>query len=275
MNFYMTTHKTSVIYLTLILLFSKIGLSQTKQGIDYIKQLPAFSMYGDNYFVTGTSLNKNGFRPETSDAKFEVGFKQRLDNVALPFGVFPFLAYRQKAFWDIYLESSPFRELNYNPSVGFVKLFANESGITDGVWFALEHESNGRDEENSRSWNFFSLTYFRALGKQWQLISKVWLPVGNRSGNEDITSYRGYFSIGASYKPVKNTFIDVHIQPAFKNRLTGFIKLALSFKIAKHRNQFLHIQYFGGYSEDLINYNEFSSNLRIGIVFKDLFANFE
>ncbi len=270
----MKIQKTSTVYLILMLL-SQIAFSQSKQGIDYIKNLPAFTMYGDNYFVTGTSLDKSAFTPETSDAKFEIGIKQRLDNVALPFGVFPFLAYRQKAFWDIYRESSPFRELNYNPSIGFVKLFANESGITDGFWFAFEHESNGRDEENSRSWNVFSLTYFRALGEQWQLKSKVWLPVGNRNGNEDITSYRGYLYVGLSYKPVKNTFIDVHIQPAFKDNLTGFVKLALSFKIAEHRNQFLYIQYFGGYSEDLINYNEISNNLRIGIVFKDLFANFE
>ncbi len=266
--------RTNLISLIVIFL-SQVGFSQSQRSIDYIKQLPTFSMYGDNYFVTGTSLNKSGFTPKTSDAKFEVAFKQRLDNVALPFGVFPFLAYRQKAFWDIYLESSPFRELNYNPSVGFVKLFANEKGITDGFWVAFEHESNGRDEENSRSWNFFSLTYFRALGKQWQLMSKVWLPIGKMNGNENITSYRGYFSVGASYRPVKNTFIDVHIQPAFKDKLTGFVKLALSFKIAKHRNQYLYIQYFGGYSEDLINYNEVSNNLRIGIVFKDLFANFE
>ncbi len=249
----MKIQKTNTIYLILMLL-SQIAFSQSKQGIDYIKNLPAFTMYGDNYFVTGTSLDKSAFTPETSDAKFEIGFKQRLDNVALPFGVFPFLAYRQKAFWDIYRESSPFRELNYNPSVGFVKLFADKNGITDGIWLSFEHESNGRDEENSRSWNFFSLTYLKALGKQWQLKAKVWLPVGETE-KEDIVSYRGYFSVEASYSPVQNTFIDVHIQPAFKDKLTGFIKLGLSFKIAKHRNQFLHIQYFGGYSEDLINYN--------------------
>ncbi len=268
----MKLQKTST--MLILTLLSQLVFAQPKKGIDYIKALPAFSMYGDNYFVTGTSIDKNGFKPETSDAKFEIGFKQRLDNVALPFGVFPFLAYRQKAFWDIYLESAPFRELNYNPSLGFVKLFANENGITDGVWLALEHESNGRDEENSRSWNFFSLTYFKALGKRWQLKSKIWLPVGETE-KEDLISYRGYFSVGASYKPIKNTFIDFHIQPAFKDKLTGFVKLALSFKIAKHRNQFLYIQYFGGYSEDLINYNEVSNNLRIGIVFKSLFANFE
>ncbi len=209
----MTTYKASLIYLILILL-PQVAWSQSKQGVDYIRNLPAFTMFGDNYFVTGSALDKGSFTPEKSDAKFEIGFKQRLDNVALPFGIFPFLAYRQKAFWNVYLESAPFRELNYNPSVGFVKLFANEGGITNGFWLAFEHESNGRDEENSRSWNYFALTYFRALGTQWQLISKAWLPIGEMSGNENITSYRGYWSVGACYKPAKNIFVDVHIQPA-------------------------------------------------------------
>ncbi len=273
-SFMMKIQKTSIICLILMLL-TQIAFAQSKQDTDYIKSLPAFTMYGDNYFVTGTALNKSGFTPTTSDVKFEIGFKQRLNNVALPWGIFPFLSYRQKSFWDIYRESSPFREINYNPSIGFVKLLVDKNGITDGFWFAFEHESNGRDEDNSRTWNFFSLTYFKPLGEKWQLLSKVWLPVGPMNGNEDIISYRGYFSIGASYNPIKNTFIDIHLQPAFKNKLTGSVKLGMSFKISKNRNQFLYLQYFGGYAEDLINYNKSCSNVRIGIVFKDLFANFE
>ncbi len=257
------------------MLLSQIVLSQSKQETDYINNLPAFTIYGDNYFVTGTSLNGSGFTPETSDAKFELGFKQRLTNVSLPFGVFPFISYRQKSFWNIYQESSPFRETNYNPAVGLVKLLVDKNGITHGFWLTFEHESNGRDEENSRTWNFFSLTYIKPVGTKWQFRSRVWLPIGNMSGNEDLISYRGYFSLGASYNPIKNTFIDIDVQPAFKKKLTGFVKLALSFKILNDRNQFLYLQYFGGYSEDLINYNKVSNNLRIGIVFKDLFANFK
>ncbi len=91
----------------------------------------------------------------------------------------------------------------------------------------------------------------------------------------DIISYRGYGSFGAAYKASPNIFMDVHLQPAFKNKLTGFIRATASFKVSKNRNQFLYIQYFGGYAEDLINYNKNSSNLRVGIVLKDLFANFE
>ncbi len=269
----MILQKTIIPYV-LFMLLSQIVSAQFELKPDHIKNSSTFTMYGDNYFVTGTSLNKKLFGKETSDAKFEIGFKQRINNIGLPWDIFMFVGYRQKSFWDIYKKSSPFREINYNPSVGFVKLFADNNFITDGFWIAFEHESNGRDEENSRNWNFISLTYFKPLGRKWQLRSKIWFPVGKRKGNEDIISYRGYFSVGTSYNPVKNLFIDIDVQPAFKDRLTGFVKLALSFKVLKNRNQFLYLQYFGGYSEDLVNYNKYSSNLRIGIAVKHLFANF-
>ncbi len=270
----MNLRKTSVIYLILVL-FSQVTFAQLELQTDYIKNLPAFTMFGDNYFVTGTSLDEGGFTSETSDAKFEIGFKERLINVSLPLGLFPFISYRQKSFWDIYKESYPFRETNYNPAIGLVKLLVDENGISHGFWLALEHESNGRDGENSRTWNLISLSYFKPFGRKWQFRSKIWLPIGKMSGNEDIISYRGYFSLGISYNPLKNTFVDLDVQPAFKDKLTGFVKLAVSFRISKERNQFLYLQYFRGYSEDLINYDKYSNNLRIGIVFKDLFANFE
>ncbi len=259
----------------ILMFFVQILFAQSKEDVAYIKSLPAFTMYGDNYFVSGTSLKKGGFTHKTSDVKFQIGFKQRLKNVAFPLGIFPFLSYKQKSFWNVFEESAPFRETNYNPAIGLIKLFVKNKKITDIVWLSFEHESNGRNEENSRSWNFFSLTYLKPFGKKWQFLAKVWLPIGDLSDNPDIISYRGYGSFGVNYKASENIFMDIHLQPAFKNKLTGFVKATASFKVSKNRNQFLYIQYFGGYSEDLINYNKNSSNIRVGIVLKDLFANFE
>ncbi len=269
-----------IITLLAYLLASNIALAQDRitqlDSTNYkalIKSLPAFTMYGDNYFVTGTSLNED-ISSETSDAKFEIGFKQRLTNLDLPWDMFPFITYRQKSFWDIYLESFPFRETNYNPALGLAKLFVDDEGIKAGLWLSFEHESNGRDEENSRSWNYFSLQYFKPFGRKWQFRAKGWIPVGSLADNSDIISYRGYVAIGATYNPFRSLFLDIDIQPAYDDQLTGFVKAGISFKISKNSNQFLYIQYFGGYSEDLIDYNQSVSNLRIGIAFKDLFANF-
>ncbi|WP_046756028.1 phospholipase A [Kordia jejudonensis] len=269
------------IALILIFSFSNHAFSQNKQVKlnssnyeKYIKSLPSFTMFGDNYFITGPSL-KNKISTDNSDAKFHLGFRQRLTNFELPWNTFIYFTYQQKAFWDIYEDSFPFRETNYNPSLGIAKLFANETGITDGLWFAFEHESNGRNAENSRSWNFFSLQYFKPYGDDWVFRIKTWLPVGSLTDNEDITDYRGYFETGVTYTPSKDLYFDADLRQAFHNGWRGSIKLGISYKISKKSNQFLYLQYFGGYSEDLIDYNQHVSNLRLGIAFKDLFFNFK
>ncbi len=266
--------RISILPITLLISI-QTGLAQSKEEVKYVDKLPNFTMFGDNYLTMGTTLDKSAFSPSTSDAKFQIGFKERLTSLPLPFGVFPFLSYKQKSFWDIYRDSFPFRETNYNPSVGFSKIFVNKNGqVTDILNLALEHESNGRDKAESRSWNFISLNYIKPIGHHWQIRTKFWVPVGERIGNEDITSYRGYCSLGATYKPFRNAYLDIDLQPAYKSQLTGFVKVGMSFKISDESNQFLYIQYFGGYAEDLINYNQSTSRLRIGIIFKDLLANF-
>lgn len=255
---------------------SKDSISQIKNDTyqKIIKELSSFTMFGDNYFVTGTSTKKDAFTSNGSDTKFEIGFKQLVTNVELPLRIIPFITYRQKAFWDTYKESLPFRELNYNPGVGFAKLFFNQQDLNFALYFSFEHESNGRDSTNSRSWNYLALTYFKPIGNKIQLKGKAWLPIGDLGDNPDITSYKGLFLLGLTYKADENLFFDIDIQPAYDKSLQGSLKTSLSYRISKKSNQFIHLQYFAGHSEDLIDYNKSVSNIRLGIVFKDLIFNF-
>lgn len=252
-----------------------VALDKNERYRDIIKNLPAFTMFGDNYFVTGTSTKKDAFTSEGSDTKFEIGFKQLLTNVELPLQIFPFLTYRQKAFWDTYKESLPFRELNYNPSIGFAKLFFKQNNLNYALYLSFEHESNGRDGVNSRSINSLLLIYFKPIGNNIQLIAKAWLPVGDLGDNKDILSYRGLFNIGMTYKFNDNLFFDILAQPAYDTSLQGSIKSSISFKISKKSNQFIHLQHFIGHGEDLFYYNKAVSKIRLGIVFKDLIFNFD
>jgi len=232
--------------------------------------LTAFTIFGDNYFITGTTTHSDAFTADGSDAKFEIGFKQRLYNRDLPLDVIPFVTYRQKAFWDIYLDSFPFRETNYNPAFGFTKLFFKGEEFNYSLHMAFEHESNRRDGMESRSWNYFSLAFYKPINENLNIRAKAWLPVGNLSDNDDILSYRGYFNFGMTLRAFQNLFVEVDIQPAYDSKLQGHIKAGLSYKISRNSNQYIYLQYFGGYSEDLIKYNNSVSNLRLGIVFKDL-----
>ncbi len=236
---------------------------------EIIRNLPAFSIFGDNYFVTGTAIGETPTQ-NNSDVKFQLGFKHRLTNLMLPWNTFLFFTYRQKSFWDVYRESLPFRETNFNPGLGVAKLFFKNNRLSGGLWFQVEHESNGREEPFSRSWNYVSLLYIKSVSEQVKLRGKIWAPFGDLSDNPDITNFRGFQELGITYLPSRKVILEGDFRTAFINGIKGSARLSASIKIFESTNQYLFIQYFLGYSEDLINYNVSVSRLRVGIAFKDL-----
>lgn len=51
--------------------------------------MPSFTIHGNNYIITGTTLGENPSR-ENSDTKLHFGFKQRLTNAILPWDTYLF-----------------------------------------------------------------------------------------------------------------------------------------------------------------------------------------
>ena len=89
--------------------------------------IPAFTIYKDNYVVTGTSFTGGKISKYNSDAKFQISLRHRLYRKLLPYRIYLFLTYSQKSFWDIYRKSAPFADNNYNPSLGFGRNFIGEA----------------------------------------------------------------------------------------------------------------------------------------------------
>lgn len=117
----------------------------------------SFGILKDNYFITGNPLNKQ-INVDNADVKYQISFRQRLSSSYLPFNTFMFISYTQKSFWNIYKKSSPFRDTNFNPGIGFGRyLISDDNNYMGSVFLQLEHESNGKDSLNSRSWDFVSL----------------------------------------------------------------------------------------------------------------------
>ena len=94
--------------------------------IEAIRREPPFGIFKDNYFITGAPIGEEPTR-YNADAKFQISFKHRLTDRVLPFGTYLFLTYTQKSFWDIYQESSPFAETNYNPGLGLGRVYDKSS----------------------------------------------------------------------------------------------------------------------------------------------------
>ena len=105
----------------------------------------SFGILKDNYFITGNALNKK-INAENADVKYQISFRQRVSNSYLPFNTFVFISYTQKSFWNIYKESSPFRDTNFNPGIGFGRyLISDNENYFGTIFVQIEHESNGKD----------------------------------------------------------------------------------------------------------------------------------
>jgi phospholipase A1 len=231
-------------------------------------------MFKDNYFITGVPLNQE-INGHTADVKFQISIRQRLFNRIMPFNTLLYLTFTQKSFWNIYelAESAPFKDNNYNPSLLVVKPVITQNKLKGVVNFAIEHESNGGDTLKSRSCNFVSLSGVYFYNANFSIQTKLWY---GRLGkdNPDLHKYRGYGLMAFNYRSSNDKLgVGLIINP--RDKFSSFnTQLELSFRFDKTSNQFLFLQWYNGYGEDLLNYDKFSSMLRVGICLKPPMRDF-
>jgi len=240
--------------------------------LNLFNRQPSFGMYRDNYIITGIPIGKeiNRF---TTDVKFQISIQQRLTKSVLPLKSFLMLTYTQKSFWDLYADSAPFTDNNYNPGLTLVKPIISKEKLRGMALFALEHESNGKDSTDSRSTNYFVLTGIYFFNESISVQGKLWAGwLGNE--NKDLYSkYRGYGLFVLNYRSIKDKFwISAVINP--RGKIGNFnTQLELNFKLHPKENQYFFIQWYNGYGESMIKYKQYTSMLRIGICMKPPLRN--
>lgn len=247
----------------------------TKDTVEsIISSNPAFTIYKDNYFITGSTLSDVPDK-YNSDAKYQISFKQRLVNQPLPFGFYPFLSYTQKTFWDIYVNSSPFAESNYNPSIFIIRPFFKKNLLHSSLILSIEHESNGRDRaDGSKSWNFFSATYCKIITSKAMVSLKLWIPVG-LSDNPDLMEYIGQGEATCYWVIKENRLTaDMIARKGTSWDWKGSFQINIAFRPFRIRNQYLMLQWCYGYAESLIDYQQKHNILRVGLVLKPTFYRF-
>tara|TARA_R100001369_G_scaffold29172_4_gene52566 strand:- start:48656 stop:49489 length:834 start_codon:yes stop_codon:yes gene_type:complete len=263
------------LFLTLLLiafLSSSIVSAQRlsrAQVYDTILNMPSFSTYQDNYFISGVPTNK-AINANTADIKYQISFKQMVTRAILPLNSYLYVAYSQKAFWDVYSFSSPFAELNFNPAIGLAKpVFNKERNIFGLAELKFEHESNGRDSLESRSWNRITGVFHTPLGKRTILSVKVWAPMAYKENHPDILDYVGLGEIKVEQTIINNRLIaDLTVRKGLEG-WKGSASTRVLYKLFNNSgNQYLMLEWFAGYSESLIDYNKYTSMVRLGYVIK-------
>ncbi len=232
---------------------------------------PYFSLYKDNYFTVGTSIGSKPTR-ENSDVKFQISISQRLTKSTLPFGTYLFLAYTQKCFWNVFEKSMPMRDLNFNPGIGLSKPLFSKDRYIGKVTLMVEHESNGKDSINSRSWNKISLGASIFIDRNIMVHGKIWFPIVDGGNNRDILDYCGLWQSGIAITTNNQRF--GWALTLVKRRgwnLKHNVIFEFNWKLSKKSNQYFFLQYYNGYGENLLDYNQHHSRLRLGMVIKPKF----
>ncbi len=238
---------------------------------EWFDDQPSFGLYKDNYFLTGIPLDRP-VNKHTADAKFQISIRQRLTKSILPFKTYLLLTYTQKSFWDVYVHSSPFADLDFNPGVHIGRAVFKQARLRGVVTVGFEHESNGRDSLFSRSWNYFILNGSWYPTRTLTLQAKLW-PGWAGDDNPDIYRYRGNGLVAVSYRTLSSRWwFSAVVNP--RHYMTAFnTTLEANFRVPKKANQYLFIQWYQGYGESLMEYDKYTSMVRAGICIKPPMRN--
>ncbi len=233
---------------------------------------PYFSLYKDTYFVGGTVL---GGTPDAynSDVKFQISFQQRLTKSVLPFHTYLYLFYSQKAIWHVFRNSLPFHDLNFNPGIGLSKFIIMKNKLVGKATLMIEHESNGKDGIQSRSWNKISIAGEAYISPNLMAHAKYWIPIVDGKYNKDILDYSGIYQAG--FQAISNDSKWVLDMTLVKrkgwNPLNFNTIVQLGYRINHNSNQFIMLQYYNGYGECMMDYKQYHSRLRIGLLIRPRF----
>ncbi|TPG33281.1 phospholipase A [Flavobacterium pectinovorum] len=263
--------KYLLIFFILFSIKSNSQLLEDKKNFraaDSLLKEPSFSVHKDNYFLTGVPINEPITR-NTADVKYQVSFKLRLKSKPLWGGFFPYLMYTQKAFWDIYANSKPFSEINFNPGVAVVRPFYLKGGRLTYGTISLEHESNGRDSIYSRTWNMLAFSLKSQISPRWVVGLRGWIPLVDKEDNPELTKYVGYGEASATYQIQPGRWsADILFRKGSGLINYGSLQTQVNWRPYKNENYYLTLQWFVGYTESLIDYQEHKSMIRLGFTIK-------
>jgi phospholipase A1 len=239
--------------------------------------------YKDNYIIPlGYSTkdypsHKPGIYYDQKEAELQVSLKLKVYENLFGLNEIYYLSYTHQAFWQIYIESSPFRESIYNPE-GFIVFPISDRKS----WFqmrsfkiATAHMSNGQPNTSkiagfggynlSKSINYF---YATARFQHGTLLTDVTLMApfpgsANLSDNPDIMKYLGYTKVKFTY------FINDHMCSLMlrgnESSLKGAVEAKYSYPL--YADTYFYAKIFYGYGESLIDYNRELTKFSVGFSF--------
>jgi phospholipase A1 len=243
--------------------------------------LPYGYRFGGNYqsFVPSDTYKK-------VEAEMQISLKLNIGHNAFGLGESYNLSYSHTAFWQIYTNSSPFREINYNPEFFVIFPIQDDSIFHLSSWtFALAHISNGQGnveeveipdtiasmeelspylQNRSRSVNYLYTT-LEMQHRNLLAAMRVWIPYFGEdlADNPDLIKYYGFTRFYFRY------FYGKHLATAEigGNPLRGRSSLTATYSYPIYDDVYFYSKFFTGYGESMIDYNNYITKLSFGFSF--------
>ena len=187
-----------------------------------------------------------------------------------------YFGYTQVMFWKLWENSEPFRDVNYNPEI-FYHLSFN-CLILDSIDFGFyEHKSNGRDGEDSRSYDssYLRINLIQIFKNDFimGLRVKLFALYNLDEYNSDIRDYMSFYFIefGLGYRigflkiGMYTKFIPGGVYSGDLKKSSQELGFLIGPRISGIKIPYFFVQYRHGYMDSLLDYKKKESTIRAGI----------
>lgn len=214
--------------------------------------------------------NSRSENVERAEVKFQLSMKVKLWQDMFDKDVDLWFGYTQKSFWQLYdsSESSPFRETNYEPEVlfNFRTHFSFLGMDCRMINVGFNHQSNGRSEPYSRSWNRIVGNLGLERGA-FTLLLNTWYRIPEGKDDDDnpgLDAYIGYGELWGYYIWKGHRFGMMLRNNLRVSDNRGAVQLEWSIPLSDRVG--FYIQYFNGYAENLLDYRYSSNRIGLGLI---------
>jgi phospholipase A1/A2 len=175
------------------------------------------------------------------------------------------VSYTQTSYWQVFAPSAPFRETNYNPAarLAFLTQWGLPGFTLRAVDVGIRHDSNGQAGSLSRSWNRLYADFKLTRGSLVMEI-RPWVRIGDVDDNRNIEDYYGHFELRASWDHHQQLF-----SVSLRNPLSHRFGAELDWSLPISGRLRGLVQWYYGYSENLIDYDHKNNRIGLGLLLTD------
>lgn len=203
---------------------------------------------------------------DNTEVKYQLSFKVNLIEDLFDDNGDVYFAYTQRSWWQAYNSeaSAPFRETNYEPEA-FISFDNSMSalGWTNTInRLGFAHQSNGRSDPLSRSWNRVYADMVFQRGEWAVSVAPHWRVPENEEDddNPDLEDYIGYGDV-----TLVRAFGDQEVSLLMRgNPGKSHYGAQLDYSFPLFGKVRGYVQYYHGYGESLIDYDHINRRLGLG-----------